>query len=187
MVDGNASISEWPKHALGEFVGLVEGTRNEGKYLFIWDKQGSVATFMQYKGFLCPMAPEVLKVALGRQAHTDVAEFTRKAFVNGMRNGENLCLDIDKSRPDWAAMTVENTFSPNFFNFAWLKEEANYKPFVREDENHGPGGINPGFGFNYNAAFSVTIRSNADNEADLQEQIANIPNFATDFKHIIME
>ena len=126
-------------------------------------------------------------MSLGRQAHTDVADFVRKQFVNGMRNGENLCLDIDKSRPDWAAMNIEGTFESNMFNFAWLNEEANYMKFVREDENHGPGGINPGNGFGRQDKFSMTIRSSAENEEYLQEQINAIPNFATDFRHIIMQ
>ena len=112
----------------------------------------------------------------------------RAQFIIGMRQGEKLCFDIDASRPDFPAMNQEGTWNAeNFFKFAWLKEEANYMPFVRESENHGIGGVNPGMGYIRADAFSMTIRSSAENEADLQEQIAKIPNFATEFHHLIME
>ena len=50
MVEGNAAVGDWPTEGLARLVTVVEEARNAGKYLFIWDKQGSVATFMQYKG-----------------------------------------------------------------------------------------------------------------------------------------
>ena len=65
MVEGNVSTAEWPVHGLQKLEIVVEEARAAGKYLFIWDKQGSVATFMNYKGHLASVAPDVIKVALG--------------------------------------------------------------------------------------------------------------------------
>ena len=65
MVEGNVSTAEWPVHALNKLENVVEAARAAGKYLFIWDKQGSVATFMNYKGQLASVAPDVLKVSIG--------------------------------------------------------------------------------------------------------------------------
>merc|ERR1712045_786296 len=110
------------------------------KYLFIWDKQGSVGTFMQYKAQLAPIGPEIIKVALGRQTNADVGEFIRKQFIHGMRQAETLCFDTETTTPDWAAYNNEGTFvAEQFFNWEFFNQEANHMPYVREDENHGIG------------------------------------------------
>ena len=57
--------------------------------------------------------------------------------------------------------------------------------YVREDENHGIGGINPGRGYIRNADFSCSIRSGAEDEEVLRAQIALIPNFDQMMKVII--
>ena len=149
---------------------MVEGARQAGKYLFIWDKQGSVGTFMNYKGMLASVAPETVKMALGRQTQEDVGEFVRKWFVQGMRQGDKLCLDIDASRPNFAEMNKEGTFNAEqFFNFEYMKNSENYMPYVRHEENHGVGGINPGCGYNRIDSFSMTMRSAAANEEELMQ------------------
>ena len=114
------------------------------------------------------MGPEVLKVAMGRQTAADVAEFVRKEFVNAMRNGDNLCLDIGASTPDWASYQTEGTFNAElFFNWDYMTVEANYMPLVRDSENHGIGGVNPGCGYCRNPNFSATIRSGAETEEEI--------------------
>ena len=114
--------------------------------------------------------------------NADVGEMIRKEFIIGMRQGDKLCLDIEASRPDFPAMNQEGTFiAENFFNFEHMKVETNYMPYVRENENHGVGGVNPGFGYNRLPNFSMTIRSSAENEEDLMVQVSKIPNFLTDF------
>ena len=187
MVEGNTPTAEWPVFNLQRLEQAIAGAKTANKYLFIWDKQGSVATFMQYKGQLCSLAPEVVKVALQRQTAQDVGEVIRKEFINGMRNGENLCIDIDKSVPDFASYNSDGTFDANlFFNWAEFNQEANHMPFVRENENHGIGGINPGNGYARSANFCGIIRSGVEGEEALQEQIAKIPNFNTDFHHVVI-
>ena len=157
-------------HGLRSLELVVEEARKAGKYLFIWDKQGSVGTFMNYKGMLASVAPETVKMAMGRQTKEDVAEFVRKWFVQGMRQGDKLCLDIDSSRPNFADMTTEGTFNAEqFFNFEHMKHSENYMPYVRPEENHGVGGINPGCGYNRMDSFSMTMRSGVDNEEDLMQ------------------
>ena len=188
MVEGNVPQEAWPVHNLQKLEIVVVAARNAGKNLFIWDKQGSVGTFMQYKGKLCSLAPEVIKEALKRQTKADVAEFIRKHYIAGMRNGDNLCLDMDTCTPDFGAMTTDGTFNGElFFNWQYMNERDNYMPFVRDDENHGIGGINPGFGYVRSDNFSMTIRSGAENEAAVNAQIAQIPNFYEQFQHVIFE
>ena len=60
---------------------------------------------------------------------------------------------------------MEGTFDPLlFFNWDYMNQEANYMPYVRENENHGIGGINPGFGYNRADSFGMMIRSGVQTE-----------------------
>ena len=68
MVEGDVPHTSWPSHPLAKLVSMCEAAKDEKKYLFIWDQQGSVGTFMQYKGHLAPLGPEVIKKALGTQS-----------------------------------------------------------------------------------------------------------------------
>ena len=78
MVEGNVPSNNWPKFGLQKMQDPVVQAREAKKYLFIWDKQGSVGTFLQYKGQLAPLGPEVLKASLGRQTAADVGEYMRR-------------------------------------------------------------------------------------------------------------
>ena len=118
MVEGNHPTEAWPQHSLQQLQTAIVNAKEANKYLFVWDKQGSVGTFMQYKGQLAPLAPEVIKVCLNRQTNAEVGEYIRKQFIHAMRQGEKLCFDIETTTPDWAAMTQEGTFDPIKF-FDW--------------------------------------------------------------------
>ena len=119
------------------------------------------------------MAPEVIKIGLGQKTAEEVGESIRKQFVNAMRNGERLCLDIDKTKPVWSSYNKEGTFDADvFFNHEALSQENVYMQYVREDENHGIGGVNPGFGYVRADAFCGIVRSGMDEESDIEEVIA---------------
>ena len=49
---GNQEPNSWPRFSLQQLEVAINAARAANKYLFIWDKQGSVGTFMQYKGRL---------------------------------------------------------------------------------------------------------------------------------------
>ena len=94
------------------------------------------------------MGPEVIKVTLSRQTNEDLEEFIWKQFVAAIRKGDTLCLDCDKTKPNWTEFALDGTFSPEqFFDRAFMNTQENYMRYVREEENHGIGGINPGFGY----------------------------------------
>ena len=178
MVEGNQPWAAWPTYNLQQLDTAINNARQAGKYLFIWDKQGSVGTFMTYKGQLAAIGPEIIKVALNRQTNADVGEFIRKQFVHGMRQGENLCFDCDTTTPDWASYAADGTFVPDqFFNYEFMNQERNYMPFVREEENHGIGGLNPGYGYCRASTFSMMIRTGVETEEELNAIIAKIPLF----------
>ena len=71
-----------------------------------------MGTFMNYKGQCEVLAPKIIKVALGQETNANVGEAIRKAMVFGMRQGENLCYDIEQTTPDWTAFAQEGTFDP---------------------------------------------------------------------------
>ena len=63
MVEENSvNPSEWPTYGLRQLQKPITDAEEAKKYLFIWDKQGSVATFMRYKAELCSLAPQLLKM-----------------------------------------------------------------------------------------------------------------------------
>ena len=58
MVEVNASsLDNWPTYDLKQLLKAINDAKKANKYLFIWDKQGSVNTFMQYKGYLANLGP----------------------------------------------------------------------------------------------------------------------------------
>ena len=143
---------------------------------------------MQYKAQLAPIGPEIIKVALGRQTNVDVGEFIRKQFIHGMRQGETLCFDTETTTPDWAAYNSEGTFvAEQFFNWEFFNQEANHMPYVREDENHGIGGINPGFGYCRAATFGMVIRCGVETEEELTAITSKIPLFNEQFQHVVIQ
>lgn len=73
-----------------------------------------------------------------------------------------------------------------FFNYEELKKEENYMPLVREDENHGIGGINPGFGYTRAPSFGLVLRCGLETEEEVAAAIAKIPHFNECFHHIVM-
>ena len=137
---------------------------------------------MQYKAQLAPVGPEIIKVALGRQTAEDVGEFLRKHFIHGMRQGETLCYDIESTTPDFTGMNKEGTFDAElFFDYEKMTDKKNYMPYVREDENHGIGGVNPGIGYIRCDTFGLVVRSGAETAEAVHEQTRKIPNFAQNF------
>ena len=142
---------------------------------------------MQYKAHLESLGPEIVKKAMGRQTAADVGDFIRSKFIVAMRQGETLCFDIDTGHADFAEYSVDGKFDANlFFNHAEFAKEANYLPYVRENENHSIGGLNPGH-YNRHEKFNMCIRSGVATEEELREQVALIPRLATDFHCVIIE
>ena len=142
MVDGG----QWEQKSFGQLASIPSLGREARKNIFLWDKQGSVGTYFQYRGSLCQLAPEIIKKTLGQQDAAGVQEVLRAHLVNAMRNGEDTLIDLDKTAPDFnGEMTSSDVFDAALvFNYEeWAKEE-NYIRFVKENENHGIGGLNPG-------------------------------------------
>ena len=69
--------------------------------------------------------------------------------------------DIGKLKPDWMGdFNVAGVYEPDltFNRKEWLKED-NYLKFVKEEENHSIGGLNPGMYRLIEEEWSLTICS----------------------------
>ena len=189
MVDSTGgSTADWPKFSLGDLVTQVEKSREEGKYCFIWDKNGNCGMFFKYKGQLVDVGPKLVAKAMGQETDDSVAEYLRAQLVVGQRTGDKVMFDIGKSNPEWqTSLNKKDVFEPNltFNRTEWFKEE-NYKRFVKEEENHSIGGLNPGHYRLVDETFSLTVRSDATSEEDVLKQLNALPKHEQ-FKCIIIE
>ena len=60
-------VSSWDNITIKQVKIAAQKANQEGKYLFIWDKNGNVATFFKYAGSLCDFDAEVVKTGAGQQ------------------------------------------------------------------------------------------------------------------------
>ena len=187
MVSTVGAPSTWPVFPLGSLVAQVDAARDEGKYLFIWDKQGNVATFFQYKGKLHEFHREVVKAAINKTGTEEGLEQARKALIAVMRDGDKLLYDFGTCMCDLKGeWTKPDVFPADviFNREEWIKDEV-YKPFVKEEENHMPGGMNKGH-YCANLDFSITLRHAAEEEETITEFLGKIPHIEK-FKCIIIQ
>ena len=175
MVDS----SSWKKAGLGKLVSEVELSRNNGKYIFIHDKQGNVPTFFQYKGKLIEFAKCKMQVTMGSITKEEALDELRRSVVFAQKNGELLCIFLDKISADWKGEWKDDAIfnGDKVFDFPlWRDNEKEiWKPYVKDDENSGPGGMNPGHMMSQKD-FSIAICTQCADE-DLAETIAGIPHF----------
>ena len=116
-----------------------------------------MATFIKYQGQLASLGSEVLSAQLNRKSNSEVAEFIRQNFIQSMTRGWNLCFDCETSVPEWASYEEAGTFSPeHFFDWEFMNNQANYLPYVREEEQQ-PGNTLP-----RNDSFQMIIRAGCE-------------------------
>ena len=80
-------------------------------------------------------------------------------------------------KPKWKDdLHIAGVFEPEltFNRTEWFKEE-NYMKFVKEEENHSIGGLNPGNYRLIDETFSLTICTQAESEEEVLEQLALLP------------
>ena len=83
---------------------------------------------MKYKtaGLYACLSAEVLKKNIGEKTPEEIAEFIRWNFVIAMRSGKGLCIDIDRTAPDFNEFVTEGTYTNNFFDWEWMNNYDNY-------------------------------------------------------------
>ena len=168
-------VDSWPTAALGELVKKVELAREAGKYSFIVDKTGNVSTFFQYKGKLCEFYKQKLRVTMGSQDMPAALEDLRRSVAYASRDGDTLCVQMDRLTCDFKGECRDEAVfdGEKVFDFAgWHDDEKKlWVPYVKEEENSGPGGLNPGM-FMVHKDFTIALVTTAD---DPEEVFAGIP------------
>ena len=90
-----------PTKTLKDIQAIPQEAIDEGKYCIIWDKQGSVGTFMGYKMAYTDLAPDKMAVTLGKKTVGDVLDALRKRVVNAMLHGSILGIGVGNGAIDW--------------------------------------------------------------------------------------
>ena len=127
----------WTSFSLKELKQPVADALAAKKYLFIWDKNGSVATFMNYTASLCDLAHEVATAG----SYEDVAEVIRRSWILGQRSGKLTVFNVDKSTNcKFNEFVIDGVFSTEFFNYEWMAQSANHLPYVKAEEDFGADG-----------------------------------------------
>jgi hypothetical protein len=184
MVD----TSSWDRFPLAQLVSKVEEARNKGKYAFILDYQGNVPTFFQYKGRLIEFNKEKLKTQTGSQTKDEALDAIRKAFIFAMKQGDLLCVHLDVLNVDFKAEFKDDAIfnADKFFEFASFRDNDKqiYLPYVKDEENSGIGGLNPGH-YRVNESFGACICSTIKDADEIAALLASIPHIDNFEKFII--
>ena len=93
-----------------------------------------------------------------------------------MRDGKTMCINIDKSCPDFFGKYNCADFPTDLcFDSAQWKLKENYIKIVKEEENTSIGGINPGMYF-LQPLYNLILLSTCSHDA-LQDMHLSIPHF----------
>ena len=97
----------------------LEEARNASKWLFFWDKQGSVDSLLRYqsKSTAVDLAYQVTRTAAGAQSVDEVLEILRKHVICAGAAGSTLLVDLLQTKPDFGrTFTSEDFPAPDVFN-----------------------------------------------------------------------
>ena len=64
--------------------------------------------------------------------------------------------------------------SSMYFDFIEGQKEENYMKIVKDSENHGIAGINPGY-YTASPNFSMTFSTNAETQVEVDNWVASLP------------
>ena len=67
LTQDNMNFDSWKQKGVREVNAIANKAEVKGKWLFLWDKSGSVSTFFKYKAAVCEFDCEVKQVRNGRQ------------------------------------------------------------------------------------------------------------------------
>ena len=168
-------VESWESKPLKDLVHACDGAREDGKYIFIWDQQGQVPTFMRYQQRLIELGPLVIKTALGQATPDDQLELIRANMVNAMRVGATLAISLDKTSVDFSQW-ANATSCPlsTVFNFKQFREHDTYFKVTKPEERHGLDGKVDGH-FYMAEKFQLAIVTQGDAET-VKNVWDNLPN-----------
>ena len=174
MVDS----SSWSSHKLGDLAALLNETHSQQKYLFIHDKQGSVATFFHYKRVVYNMAQTAVKQQMELATSVDTLEELRRKIVLAMKMGSTLGINCEKMEVQFCQWG-SNPLCPLNKLFDWDegRKHETYFNVVKPEERDGNGN------FDMNSKFMLVVISTA---ASPESMIETLPN-SSKWRKVVIE
>ena len=126
-----------PTVALGALQSIPVDALEQNKYAIIWDKQGSVGTFMKIKMSLYEMDVDLVKKAAGSMTGDDCLNALRKRIVAAMLHGSNLGIMLAKMRPDFndeLSKGPTNFNANRVFDFNSFRQREEYRSLLMDDD-----------------------------------------------------
>ena len=122
---------------------------------------------------------------VNRQSKEDALEGLRKGFVNAMRIGDILAIDLGDLEINFQEFTSDSIFpTAKVFDFENARKHENYINWVKAEEKHGFDGVVNGH-FHMNEKFTICILSTCSDTNRLNAIISKLPNADKIFKFTI--
>ena len=136
-----------------------------------------VSTYFKFQGALCEFDTIVQSADIGRRTDKQACESLREDFFTSQRAGQNFCIDLGDTTPDFTDRFNDADVFPTeqiFNRPAWFEMNKN------DAFNSEVGGF-------IAEGFQMTIRSAAETEEQVLQIVNKIPGFSEHFKCIIIE
>ena len=158
------SAQNWETIDMRDLMNKVNQAQQAKKWLFIWDKQGTVATFYKYQQRLCDLSNEMKAVMNGSHTQEMADEMLAYHIECVQGRGGNLLVDLGNCK----ANHFEKSFAKKAdFEGGNLPSCQAIQGFPMKD-------------------FSIAMRCTVEEEKDMLAVLAQIPN-SQDFNFVIVE
>ena len=124
----NLDLSNWDIKGIRVLKQEVQSAAEQGKYLFIWDRLGTVATFFRFQGTLCEFDTLVQGADSGHRTDKQACESLRDDMLMSQRAGTNFCIDIGETTPNFTNRFNDPDVFPSeqvFNRPAWFEMNKN--------------------------------------------------------------
>ena len=152
----------------------IERAYNKGKYCILVDKSNTAHVYFGHKATMKEFHKEVVACTAGKKTRSDALDVVRKGFIYSMKNGDTMCISLDKTVPDFNSFWSNSEFpSADIFNFSEFHQYKNYMKIVKTEENFDFYG-NPG-NFSMQKDFRMCILATWIDDKHLKKLMTNIP------------
>ena len=167
------TTDNWERVDLRSLMSKVNEAAGAKKWLFVWDKLGTVSSFFRYQQRLCEFGNEMKAVKRGARTLDMALEMLAYHVECVQRSGGRLLVDLDDSSPDFndrAFSTGENFSAEKAFEGghlpAWQGSQWDQGRQMTD--------------------FGLALRCSAENEEEMLAVLNKIPN-SDKFEHVIVE
>ena len=132
----NSSLITLPLKSTEKLAQTVRKEQN--KYCIMYDKQGSLETFLRYgeQASVVELSKLLIEVSAGKLTKEEAIEKTRAAIVRCMRYGTPAVISCSKSQPDFIRdiNCEKNLPWEKILDSEWWFADNNYRMILHADE-----------------------------------------------------